>query len=888
MGDGVLTIDEQGIVQSMNPAGERLFGYAAAAVIGQNIKMLMPEPYRGEHDGYLARYRPSGEAHVIGVGREVQGQRKDGTVFPLELTVSEMQWGHERHFAGVVRDITERRSGERAARYLHDAVQAIPEGFAIFDPDDRLVLCNHKYLELYQLDDFDRVEGRSFEEILRVGLARGHYQAALGREEEWLAERLFLHQNPGAPIEQSLPDGRWLRITECRLSDGSIAGLRADITDLKRAQDAREAAREAAELANRAKSEFLAMMSHEIRTPMNGVIGMVEVLHQTSLKGYQVEMVDIIRDSAFSLLGIIEDILDFSKIEAGKLELEAVPTSIADVVEKGCGMLDHLAARKEVELTLFTDPALPAQVLGDAQRLRQVVINLANNAIKFCSGLDRQGRVSVRAVLVAREEQRVVIEIRVADNGIGMDEATCQRLFTPFTQADASTTRRFGGTGLGLAISRDLVQMMGGEITVQSTPGAGSTFTVCLSLALAPGSGDEAAQGLPLAGLFCLAVGAEEGLSNDLSAYLVAEGASVLRVPDLAAARAFTAAGASGPSVWLIDGEGEPPSMPEGLAAAEGQGLHDVRWVVIGRGGRRRPRALGVDGRVTVVDANMLTRQSVVKAVAIAAGRRQQEQAASPKGKNAAALLPPTRAQALQQGRLILVAPDGLDALRRWRSGDYALILTDLHMPQMDGYHLAQAIRKLEGSSDRIPIVALTANALMGEAQRCLDVGMDDYLTKPTPLAELKAMLDQRLPPLTDAQAGAATHGTAALVGALPVDVRVLAALVGDDAPTLRRFLLDFSASAAGIAAELAIACGAGQAVQAGALAHKLKSSARSVGALALGELCAEMEVAGKAGNGAILPDWAKRFEAEMAAVELTLQELTAPGFTGLTRKDEP
>lgn len=205
-----------------------------------------------------------------------------------------------------------------------------------------------------------------------------------------------------------------------------------------------ELARNEADAAAQAKSNFLAAMSHEIRTPMNGVIGMIDVLARSSLKSPQVAMVDLIRDSAFSLLSVIEDILDFSKIEAGHLDVESEPMVVSEVVEKVCAMLNRLAEKQGVELTLFTDPEIPTMLRGDALRLRQILINLVNNAIKFSAGGRTAGRVAVRAVLVQQERQHVTLEFQVIDNGIGMGEATLATLFTAFTQADATTTRRFG------------------------------------------------------------------------------------------------------------------------------------------------------------------------------------------------------------------------------------------------------------------------------------------------------------------------------------------------------------------------------------------------------------------------------------------------------------
>ena len=276
-----------------------------------------------------------------------------------------------------------------------------------------------------------------------------------------------------------------------------------------------EHARRDAEQANRAKSSFLAAMSHEIRTPMNGVIGMIDVLHETSLRKDQVEMVDLVRESALSLLSIIDDILDFSKIEAGKLQIEHAPFAIDNVAEKACNLLDQLAQKKGVELTLFIDPNLPVEVIGDALRLRQVLLNLVSNAIKFSAGQRRQGKVSVRVLGAGRGQEEMIVEFQVFDNGVGMNEETQAKLFTPFTQADISTTRRFGGTGLGLVISRNLVELMGGGISVESSIGQGSTFTVRLPFKPRPGGiGDTSATTSEISGLSCLVAGDAKGLAR--------------------------------------------------------------------------------------------------------------------------------------------------------------------------------------------------------------------------------------------------------------------------------------------------------------------------------------------------------------------------------------
>ncbi len=646
-----------------------------------------------------------------------------------------------------------------------------------------------------------------------------------------------------------------------------------------------ELARHDADAANQAKSAFLASMSHEIRTPMSGVIGMIEVLQQSSLNTAQMELANIIHDSAYALLSIINDILDFSKIEAGKFQIDSLPISITEVVEGACEIIDHMALKKNVELTLFTDPAIPSAVMGDAGRLRQILINLASNAIKFSSGPQRLGKVSVRAVLAESTPEQVTLEFRVTDNGIGMDEETQARLFNAFIQADSSTTRIYGGTGLGLAISGQLANIMGGEIAVQSEPGKGSLFNLRLSFALPSEQIDTDEAPSQVATLPCLVVGALESMADDLAAYLVHGGARVERVADLAAANKWIVRRPPGLCIVLIDTAGSKLPVDELRTAARTHPEQKTRFVIIGRGQRREPRLEDADW--VAVDGNALTHRVLLMAVAVAAGRAKAPERESLPGEIKATLTPLSREEAHRRGRLILVAEDneinqkviqqqlsllgqtadiandGREALELWRSGDYAILFTDLHMPEMDGYELTAAIRAAETSASetnkpRKPIIAFTANALKGEAEHCRTVGMDDYLSKPVQLVNLKAMLTKWLPVVAKPSPDSSV---------IPVDVCVLKALVGDDPAVISEFLHDFRTSATKIAVELKAAFENGQAEQVGGLAHKLKSSARSVGALALGDLCDEMEQVGKAGQVEVLESLLPRFEEEMAAV---------------------
>ena len=560
----------------------------------------------------------------------------------------------------------------------------------------------------------------------------------------------ILNQEPMAPKTES----RFLRLdgtafdVEVQGTAIDFAGAPAihvairDVTERKQFETELIAAKATAEEASRTKSDFLANMSHEIRTPMNGVIGMVDVLQQTALTPAQQRMLGTIHDSSLALLKILNDILDFSKIEAGKLALESMPVQLGALAQGVAQLMGTAARARAIALVVQVSPELPPWVLGDPSRLRQVLVNLLVNAIKFTTSLnERPGRVTLAVEpCTTGADAAPGVRLRVTDNGIGMDAAMVARLFQPFTQADESTSRKFGGTGLGLSITQRLVELMQGHITVHSTPGVGSEFAVELPLRPC-----EAGQ-------------------------MQADAAAERRTPV--------------PQMRQVQPQHADTKPTVEQALARGQ-------------------------LILLAEDNETNREVI------------QEQLS---------LL----------GYTCEVAEDGAVALAMWQSGHatgtprYALLLTDCHMPHLDGFGLTDAIRRAEPPGTRLPIIAITANAMQGEAQRCRERGMDDYLAKPLRMRELAPLLAKWLP-----------------LEAPIWNPASLTELVGDNPAMHQRLLDKFLRTAQQQVTDILAACAVGDAAAAAAVAHPLKSAARTVGAMALGELCQALEAAGRAGDTA-------------------------------------
>lgn len=520
---------------------------------------------------------------------------------------------------------------------------------------------------------------------------------------------------------------------------------------------------EAAVAADKAKAGFLAAMSHEIRTPMNGVIGMLDVLMQTSLKPNQMEMAKTIRSSATTLLAIINELLDFSRIDSGRLELAHEEIVLEDVLDRAWGLLGTIAVRQRVELSLWTDPTLPRRVRSDEGRLQQVIINLGANAIKFSSGRERQGVVAINARRCMGTGGVPQLEISVSDNGIGIAQEMQARLFEPFTRAEARDVRRTEGTGLGLAICKRIVEAMRGTISLQTTLGVGSTFTITVPL-------DEVAATqveVPLlGGVRCALIGLPVDQAEQFGGYLREAGAEVVVGDE------FRGQGESDCVVIGMAGEPTAAEVRERIRRAAVQGVQDPIPAIVLVPGRRMAPCLLAPG--TLMHGRLLTRREFLGAVGLLTSRDPRGLSAvvaSAESKGLAAR--PVRGTPTRFDGRVLVAEDnevnqevirnqldllgvemdivndGKAAVAAWRAGQYRLVITDLQMPHLDGYGLTEEIRRAEATSGRgrTPIVALTANAMRDEEEACTTAGMDGYLTKPVLLADLRQMLELWLVP---------------------------------------------------------------------------------------------------------------------------------------------
>jgi two-component system sensor histidine kinase/response regulator len=654
-----------------------------------------------------------------------------------------------------------RYSGERAL--LRTVIDNVPDFIYAKDVDGRFLVANiavarnlgmtpDQLLGKHDFDLFPHEVAKSFHDDEQALIRSG--QPLVDREE-------IVTDAAGQPhdfLTSKIP------VVDERGRVTSLVGIGRDITLRTRLLAEMREAREAAEAANRSKSEFLANMSHEIRTPINGVLGMAELLLDTSLDHTQRDYARTIHDSGKALLTVINDILDFSKIEAGKLDIEQVDMDLRSTVEDVARMIAFQAHRKRLELTLDMDPALPLAVKGDPGRLRQILTNLGGNAVKFTA----VGEVAIEAKVIESATTGTQVRFEVHDTGIGIPADRIDRLFQPFSQVDASTTRQFGGTGLGLSIVRRLVDLMGGECGVSSVPGHGSTFWFSLHFAVA----EQALQQRSLTPLTLkdrriLVVDDNQTNLKILAGQMGRCGVRATCVSSASAALAALRAGvAEGHpyEVALLDHD-----MPEidgsqlGRLIREDPTLRSTRVVLLTSSGQPGESSHYSRLGFAAYLLKPVSHGDLVDTLMIVLGAAREDQDAAKRRivtqhellamrareKRIRVLLAEDNLVNQKVGVKLLekigctaeVAANGREAVRAWESGHFDVILMDCQMPEMDGYEATRQIRARESTSHRTPIIALTAHAMKGADEECRAAGMNDYVTKPIDSEILKACI---------------------------------------------------------------------------------------------------------------------------------------------------
>ena len=694
--------------------------------------------------GFICEYRivlPDGAVRVIeSRGEVVVGD--DGALLRID---------------GTGQDITERRQAESERQNLSTVLDASEDAITACHIDGTFSIWNRGAEKL-----FGYMAQEALGRPLSLVVPPGGREAAQDNIERIVrGERI-------APLETPLltKDGRSvivaLTLSAIIDASGAIAGVAAigrDITEAKRAQAALADANASLLEALRAKSEFMANMNHELRTPLNGVLGVSSLLADTHLDDEQREYVEALRVSGESLMAVIEDILDFSKLEAGKLALEREPVQLRALVEEVCSIVAVSQPARAVEVIAAVPAGTPAAVWGDHKRLRQVLTNLTNNALKFTEA----GEVRVDVTWVTGKTDGIELRFEVVDTGIGIDPQQQQTIFESFSQADGSTTRRYGGTGLGLTIAQQLVALMGGEIGVQSTPEVGSTFWFTLPTAVAI---PDTPRLLPVALRGARALILDDKATNRrlLNGHLTQWGMTSRGEadPDAALAALRETAGSPQPyRVALIDYRLAGQTAERLIAAIKANPDLSPVSIVMMVAARDKHAAAAISG-ITSVVAKPVRQAQLYDALARLDSPPPIDTPAAAEAEPVAALTSGSAARVLvvedneinqlvavrmleQRGFTVDVAADGLEALGMHATTTYDAIFMDCQMPELDGYDTTREIRRREGDGPRTPIVAMTASTLPGDNERCFAAGMDFYTGKPIRPSSLDHILAQTI-----------------------------------------------------------------------------------------------------------------------------------------------
>lgn len=943
---GMIMIDSQGHIVLANQATSQLFGYETHELIGASIEQLVPDRFRTQHPKHRSQFFSNPHPRRMGGGRDLFGLRKDGTEIPIEIGLNPLKTEEGTFVLASVVDITARKLEEERFRLV---VETTPNGMIMMDTSGKIVLVNQLTESLF---GFSRAEliGQPIELLIPPRFRKDHphqrsrYVAevnphpVMGKGRELWGLHKDGHEIPIEvglnPIETQ--EGRFILssivdITERKAAEEQI---QKNAKDLEQKNKELVITRDQALASAKTKSEFLATMSHEIRTPLNGVIGMTDLLLNSGLNPDQQEMLEIVKHSGEFLLTIINNILDFSKIDAGKLDLETIDFDIRTTLDEVLDTLTQRASHKNIELISIVDASTPQYLRGDPGRIRQILFNLIGNAIKFTDA----GEIVVNVSVIKTHADTTTLRLAITDTGMGIDPETQQRLFVSFTQADSSTTRKFGGTGLGLAICKRLVTLMQGEIGIISEKGQGSTFWFTLPL-------DQGASPLPSAiphamltgrrvcivesndtirflldhytqswgmccemaengsdGLALLHKRAQEGkpfdvalLDHTLSETVQEDGFSlatcIRQTPEIAKIPLIllTALGKRGEGK-VAQNAGFAAYLTKPIRHAQ---LHQCLQIVLSsEPSSAAPTDIGSPGlitRHTVEEAQAQTQVHILLA---------EDNVVNQK----------VAVRMLQKiGYRVDIVENGQEAVEAVDRTSYDLVLMDCQMPEMDGLEATRKIREAASlkrkaketispdalpltphKNDWIPIIALTANALPGDREDCLKAGMDDFLAKPVRLEELSTMITKWLPHRTanEKVPPSAPRKNRKDSPSFPASLdeailQNLKSLAGEDDPeffltVIDQFLSDLPRHLEGIK----------QAVErqdAESLvktAHACKGSSRSIGATLLADISHALELMGREGTmedaTAKFEQWLQGKDRTVFALQQEREQLTA------------
>jgi PAS domain S-box-containing protein len=904
-----------GKIEYVNEAFCRVTGYQRDEVIGKNPSIVQS----GNTDKKV--YEQLWDKLLNGKSwhGEFCNKKKNGSLFWESAAISPVRnhQGEITHYLAVKEDITERKKAEeklkQSGAILAEAERIAELGSWEFDlksenytfseqmyrltmidrridpvpfdtllarvhKDDKSRLIEHREQALYQFKpyriEFRLIDEKNNEKLLQVVAEVQRNKSGAPVKLYGVARDISLQRSLELETEkqnETLINSR--KVALSIMEDANDQKRRAEIAhaQLAKSQEELAKAKNKAEAANESKSRFLATMSHEIRTPMNGVVGMLDLLQQTELQKDQSHLANIAKSSAMALLTIINDILDFSKIEAGKMTLETVPYHWYPLVEEVLELLGESAKTKGLALYCYVAPEVQGELIGDPVRLKQIVLNLLGNAIKFTSSTEnKQGQIFVTVSKeTCQRTNQEHIAISVKDNGIGINQENQDKLFKAFVQADDSTHRQFGGTGLGLSICLNLSQMMGGKVSCHSEEGKGAEFIVKLPLV----SNSQVTlenRDNELAGLHIILFEKNEYINKVLNNDLTRMGATCICSADLDISKASIAAA----DVLVVTSD----FTISKVAKLTEKHNKNARMVILDRDLQLESRKLSRNA--VVVSTNPFLPQKVYNAIAVAAGRASPIIQIKSKLDLATPVILPSLEQAEQDGQLVLIAEDnfnnqevikrqlnmfgyvvqiadnGAGALELLKKYRFGLVITDCHMPVMDGFDLTKAIRKSADEQIRnLPIIAATANALQGEAEKCFAAGMNDYISKPIELNVLQKKLNKWLPleskvhsesasVLTNEQTGNHLSNKKTKNNEPPIKRAVMSLYLGEDETLQNSFLQSFIKQSNDLVKIINEAHERKDWQHLKNLSHKFKSSCATIGAESLAGLCDKVETA--------------------------------------------